>query len=84
MQYTRSVLTKSRSLPLTDFGASACAEMSQQASQPSHAYDSDANMDGRTDDEQEHQEPPASKEQQRVSDYVYNCTVFIPKPSCVC
>lgn len=58
--------------------------MSQQASQPSHAYDSDANIDGRTDDEQEHQEPPASKEQQRVSDYVYNCLVFSSRPSCVC
>ena len=58
--------------------------MSQQASQPSHAYDSDANIDGRTDDEQEHQEPPASKEQQRVSDCVYNCPMFSSKPSCVC
>lgn len=46
--------------------------MSQQASQ-AHAYDSDANMDGRTDDEQDHQEPPASKEQQRVSTFVPLC-----------
>ena len=62
-------------LPLEAF---TCGNMSQQASQANHAYDSDANMDGRTDDEQEHQEPPASKEQQRVS----SCTVVSSKPSC--
>ena len=64
----RHVLIRSDSLA-TDLPleASTCENMSQQASQANHAYDSDANMDGRTDDEQEHQEPPASKEQQRVS-----------------
>ncbi len=41
--------------------------MPQQAAVAVHAYDSDANMDGRTDDEQEHQEPPQSKAQSRVS-----------------
>ena len=41
--------------------------MPQQAAIAVHAYDSDANLDGRTDDEQEHQEPPQSKAQSRVS-----------------
>lgn len=41
--------------------------MPQQAAIAVHAYDSDANLDGRTDDEQEHQEPPQSKAQSRTS-----------------
>lgn len=40
--------------------------MPQQSAIPVHAYDSDANLDGRTDDEQEHQEPPQTREQSRV------------------
>ena len=59
------VLTTSDSLAIEL--PSKCGDMLQQASPANHAYDSDVNMDGRTDDEQEHQEPPASKEQQRVS-----------------
>ena len=41
--------------------------MPQQPAIAVHAYDSDANLDGRTDDEQEHQEPPQTKAQSRVS-----------------
>lgn len=43
--------------------------MSQQPALAVYAYDS---MDGRTDDEQEHQAPPPTKEQSRVSFCVQN------------